>query len=111
MVKFLLEYDEDKNAWSTFASCLRSIPLEWSKKGFQILFDRFPYSGLFVRMYCEKEEEANHLEEVKEVSFHYYFKLRFLRRDYLVASALICGCITATSLRSIICDERWEESY
>lgn len=81
MVKFLLEYDEDKNAWSTFASCLRSIPLEWSKKGFQILFDRFPYSGLFVRMYCEKEEEARHLEEVKEVCFPCRCQRRSSRRS------------------------------
>lgn len=67
VMKFLLENDDDKNAWSTFASCLRSIPLQSARKGFDILFERFPLSGLFVKMYCEMEEKEKNLEAVKEV--------------------------------------------
>lgn len=67
VLQFIYEFADDKNAWRTFASCLKTCSLGFARKGFSIIFDRFPFSGSFVKMYCEMEEAAKNYEIVIEV--------------------------------------------
>ena len=46
---------------------VKICPLEFARKGFNIIFDRFPFSGSFVKMYCEMEEAAKNYDVVIEV--------------------------------------------
>lgn len=69
VLQFILEFADDKNAWRTLASCLKICPLEFARKGFNIIFDRFPFSGSFVKMYCEMEEAAKNYDVVIEVCY------------------------------------------
>ena len=64
---FLLETDDDSQAWKTFASNLRNCPLEEARKGYEILFERFPCSGNYVVEYCEIEKKHGNKDRVLEV--------------------------------------------
>ena len=64
---FLLETDDDSQAWKTFASNLRNCPLEEARKGYEILFERFPCSGNYVVEYCEIERKNGNKDRVLEV--------------------------------------------
>lgn len=84
VLTFIKDYADDKNSWRTFASYLKSSPLEFARKGFNIIFNRFPCSGSFVRMYCEMEEAKGHSDIVVEVSF-----MNFCSIDFEKVSSLL----------------------
>ena len=67
MLQFLLDHTDTTKAWTAYASYIRSLPLEVARKCYNILFERFPTTGIFVVQYCQLEEKAKNIQRVVDV--------------------------------------------
>lgn len=85
VLEFLLEGDSDVQAWKTFASYLRDLPLEEARRGYEILFERFPCSGDYVVQYLELEKKYNNHQMILDVLL-----LRLQQVDPSSISSILC---------------------
>lgn len=67
VLEFLLQGDTDVKAWKAFASYLRNLPLEEARRGYEILFERFPCPGDYVLQYLELEKKHGNHQMVLDV--------------------------------------------
>jgi hypothetical protein len=67
MLQFLLDHTDTTKAWTAYASYIRSLPLDVARKCYNILFERFPTTGIFVVQYCQLEEKAKNIQRVVDV--------------------------------------------
>ena len=62
-----MEGDVDVKAWRTFAYLIRDLPLEEARRGYEILFERFPCCGDYAKQYLELEKRNNNHQMVLDV--------------------------------------------
>lgn len=97
MLQFLLDHTDTTKAWTAYASYIRSLPLEVARKCYNILFERFPTTGIFVVQYCQLEEKAKNIQRVVDVGEQHACESRHWRDFSLVVHRFLFGRTTVSS--------------
>lgn len=107
MLQFLLDHTDVTKAWTAYASYIRSLPLEVARKCYNILFERFPTTGIFVVQYCQLEEKSKNIQRVVDVGECSDCKCRHWRDFSLDVHQFHSGRITVNFSGDIIWKEKW----